>query len=80
MVDISVRSDFIPARLQGCKAARLQGCKAARLQGQVFKSSNLIYIFSALISEINIAESHSSAFAHYLHSTKYHSLKRGPPE
>ncbi|EMJ2323827.1 hypothetical protein V7L32_004297 [Salmonella enterica] len=22
MVDISVRSDFIPARLQGCKAAR----------------------------------------------------------
>ncbi|ECP6561697.1 hypothetical protein GJX23_26445 [Salmonella enterica] len=33
MVNISVRSDFLPARLQGCKAARLQGCKAARLQG-----------------------------------------------
>ncbi|EBK9388311.1 hypothetical protein DXM94_01665 [Salmonella enterica] len=54
--------------------------KLARLQGQVFKSSKIIYIFSAFISEINIAESHLSALAHYFHSTKYHSLNRGPPE
>ncbi|EMX9647885.1 transposase [Salmonella enterica] len=64
MVNISVRSDFLPARLQG----------------QVFKSSKILYIFSALISENNIAESHLSALAHYFHSTKYHSLNRGPPE
>ncbi|EBP9841706.1 transposase [Salmonella enterica] len=64
MVNISVRSDSLPV---------------ARLQGQVFKSSKLIY-FSPLLFRINSSESHLSAPAHYFHSTKYHSLNRGPPE
>ncbi|EBU4255113.1 hypothetical protein CEJ25_13050 [Salmonella enterica] len=71
MVNISVRSDFLPARLQGCKAARLQG--------QVFKSSKLIY-FSPLLFRFNSSESHLSAPANYFHSTEYHSLNQGPPE